>query len=223
MVSIADIRQVARDLGLSSHPLCIHASFRAFGGVVEGGPATVVDGLLDEGCTVMVPTFRGKLPAIPSVIFGKPDKVRGDHPICSFTAVGPLAHDLIDGQSPMDVFAPLRALVQLGGLVVLMGVGFDKMTLLHLAEQIAGRRLFYQEGIQTGGCSRGFVNLALFLNPLCWKGEVGRCLWTVFPAQTTLMRAKQVIEDNPMITHCGDENCWRCNMAVKGGPIGKEG
>lgn len=219
MVTLDDICQAAHDLQLSGHSLCIHASFRSFGGLVEGGPATVVDGLLAKGCTVMVPTFQGKLPAIPSIIFGKPDKVQGDHPLCSFTAVGPLAHDLVDGQGPMDVFAPLRVLVVSTGLVVMMGVGFDKMTLLHLAEQMAGRPLFYpDEGVQTGGCSRGFVNLAPFLNPLGWRGKVGRCTWSVFPAVVTLMRAKQVIENNPMITHCGDEGCWRCNMAVEGGP-----
>lgn len=218
MVTLDDICQVARDLQLSNHPLCIHASFRSFGGVVEGGPATVVDGLLAEGCTVMVPTFQGKLSAIPSIVFGKLDKVRGDHPLCSFTAVGPLAHDLVDGQRPVDVFAPLKALVVSDGLVVLMGVGLDKMTLIHLAEQMVGRPLLYpKEGVQTGGCSKGFVKMASFLDPLGWRGWVGKSPWGIFPAVVTVMRAIRVIQDNPMITHCGDADCWRCNMAVRGG------
>src|SRR5689334_13410001 len=50
------VRQAVRALGLGQQPLCVHASFRSFGGV-SGGPAAVVDGLLDEGCTVLVPTF----------------------------------------------------------------------------------------------------------------------------------------------------------------------
>jgi aminoglycoside 3-N-acetyltransferase len=188
--------------------------------VVEGGPATVVDGLLAEGCTVMVPTFEGKLPAIPSIVFGKPDKVQGDHPICSFTAVGPLAYKLIGGQKPMDVYAPLRALIAYDGLVVLMGIWLDKMTLIHLAEQMAGRRLFshHQGGVEceTGGCSKGFGKLEPFLESLYWQGWVGKSIWSVFLAKATVMKAKQVIENNPMITHCGDRECQRCNTATGG-------
>jgi len=51
-----DIRQAVRDLGLAARPLCVHASLRSFGSV-EGGARAVVDGLLAEGCTVLVPTF----------------------------------------------------------------------------------------------------------------------------------------------------------------------
>jgi aminoglycoside N3'-acetyltransferase len=125
------VRQAVRALGLGQQPLCVHASFRSFGGV-SGGPEAVVDGLLDEGCTVLVPTFswgyavppppglrpaRNGWPAdrspdtagigrvygprsreldqdmgaVAAAILDRPEHVRGQHPLCSFTAVGPQA------------------------------------------------------------------------------------------------------------------------------------
>lgn len=41
-----------------------------------------------------------------------------------------------------DVCAPLQTLSEQDGYIVLAGVGFEKMTLLHLAEKNAGRKLF---------------------------------------------------------------------------------
>jgi aminoglycoside N3'-acetyltransferase len=51
-----DIRQAIHALGLSDQPICVHSSLRSFG-TVEGGVDTVLDGLLAEDCTVLVPTF----------------------------------------------------------------------------------------------------------------------------------------------------------------------
>ena len=56
MVTAQDIRESVRDLGLSGRPLCVHPSLRSFGWG-EGGASAVVEGLLSEGCTVMVPMF----------------------------------------------------------------------------------------------------------------------------------------------------------------------
>ena len=56
IVTRAGIRERVRRLQLAGRPVEVHSSLRSFGHV-EGGPRTVVDGLLAEGCTVMVPTF----------------------------------------------------------------------------------------------------------------------------------------------------------------------
>jgi aminoglycoside 3-N-acetyltransferase len=55
-VTRTDIADGIRALGLQDKPLCIHTSMRSFGWV-EDGAQTVVDGILDAGCTVLVPTF----------------------------------------------------------------------------------------------------------------------------------------------------------------------
>ncbi len=47
-VTRADVRAGIRRLGLAGLPLCVHSSLRSFGWV-DGGPGTVISGLLDEG------------------------------------------------------------------------------------------------------------------------------------------------------------------------------
>ena len=166
--------------------------------------------------------------AVPAAVLAMPKHVRGNHPHNSFTAVGPLASQLVSGQTPRDVYAPLRMLAELGGFVTLMGVGLDKMTLIHLAEQQAGRNLLRRwangsdgHPIETeeGGCSDGFVRLEPVLSPLETIAQVGSSVWRVFPARATLEAASQAIEKEPVITHCGDSSCLECRDAVLGGPL----
>jgi aminoglycoside N3'-acetyltransferase len=171
---------------------------------------------------------REMVGAIPTAVIAMPQRIRGNHPRDSFAAVGTLARQLISGQSPQDVYFPLRALAQAGGLVVLMGVGLDKMTLLHLAEQQAGRTLFRRwangaEGapveVEEGGCSGGFGQLEPILTPMQITHHVGESLWRAFPARATLEAAATAIRRDPMITHCGDSACLECRDAILGGPL----
>ena len=72
-------------------------------------------------------------------------------------------------QQPVDVYAPLTTLTRRNGFVLLIGVDLDKLTLLHLAEKAAERRLFRRwtndrdgrvSAVEVGGCSAGFPHLA---------------------------------------------------------------
>lgn len=166
--------------------------------------------------------------AVPAAVLAVPDRRRGNHPSNSFTAVGPLAHQLIDAQTPTDVYQPLQALARLDGWVVLMGVGLRSMTLLHLAEKLAGRQLFRYwnndpEGnvmmVQGGGCSTGFNKFGPVFEHLERRITVGRSTWKAYPASAALDAAAQAIIHDPSITHCGNEECTYCRDAVAGGPL----
>ncbi len=50
--------------------------------------------------------------AIPQAVLRRPERVRGNHALCSFTAVGPEAKALVCGQAPMDMYAPFRELIR---------------------------------------------------------------------------------------------------------------
>ena len=166
--------------------------------------------------------------AIPAAVLGRPERVRGNHPLCSFAAVGPMARELVSAQQPLRVYAPLEALARAAGSVVLMGVGLKSMTLLHLAEQMAGRAPFRRwangpdrqpMAVEAGGCSDGFESFAPLLQPIAREAKVGESRWRVFPAQEAAELAAEAIQSNPRITHCGDAQCGRCNDAVLGGPV----
>lgn len=264
-----DIRQAVRGLGLTGRAVCFHSSLRSFGHV-GGGAEAVIGGFLDEGCSLLVPTFSsafevapprhlqferngwnysaapasrrgseriyspevfdidGDMGSIPARVVAWPGRVRGNHPLDSLTAVGPHAAELVAGQSPLDVYAPLKALVGAGGFVLLAGVGLEKATLLHLAEREAGRTLFRRwandrEGrpaaVEVGGCSEGFGRLEPHLRRIMLSTGVGQSRWTLLPAGQALACAAAAIRANPWITHCGAAACERCDDAVKGGPI----
>jgi len=55
VVSAADIAAAARQAGMGGRTVCVHSSLRSFGTVADG-PSTIVQGLLDVGATVLVPT-----------------------------------------------------------------------------------------------------------------------------------------------------------------------
>ena len=268
-VTRQDIADAVAANGLSDAALCVHSSLSSFGRVV-GGACAVVDGLLDAGCTVLVPAFvynfavaqppdrrlsrnawgdddnRGLSPVsakvytpdcndvhdsmgiIPAVVLETEGRARGDHALNSFAAVGPSARELIAGQAPLDVFAPYRELVRLGGYVVMMGVDLQTMTALHLAEQLGGRVLFrrWANGhgagtIETecGGCSRGFNNVEPALRPVERRTVVGDSTWLIFPIADVLERASKAIRERPEITRCDVADCDRCEDGIAGGPI----
>ncbi len=268
-----DIRRAIRALDLSGRPVCVHSSLRSFGRV-ECGATTILQGLLAEGCTILVPAFSiaafaiapPALPemrparnglryqssttfylsgigdvytpatteidlsmgSIPAAVVNKPERVRGTHPLNSFAAIGPVARELIMGQSPLDVYAPLRALTEQEGAVVLMGVGLERMTFLHYAEQEAGRIPFrrWANGadnspllVAVGSCSEGFDQFAPLLAPFNQQFLVGESIWQVFPARKTLAIAVEAMRREPFITHCDDSDCERCADAIQGGPL----
>lgn len=165
---------------------------------------------------------------LPATILRRPQRVRGNHPHSSFAAIGPLAQRIIQEQRPKDWLAHFRELIKLQGKVLLMGVGLDRMTLVHLAEQEAGRRPFIRHAIsdtgdaievQVGTCSRGYKKLEPHIKHLAVHKRVGTSCWQVFDASAVLEAATKAILDDPFITHCGDSTCERCNDAVLGGPI----
>jgi aminoglycoside 3-N-acetyltransferase len=166
--------------------------------------------------------------AIPRAVLARSERVRGDHPLASFAAIGPLAREVVGGQTGTEVHAPLRALADHDGAILLIGVGLTRMTLLHYAEQEAGRAQFRRWAmddagrtvmVESGGCSEGFEQLADVLAPVETRRRVGRSQWRCFPAAEVVRRAAAAIVADPSITHCGVRNCRRCDDAALGGPV----
>lgn len=186
--------------------------------------AELTDRVYDPG----VMDIAREMGAVPAALVRWPGRVRGAHPLDSFTAIGPLANELIAGQQPLDVYAPLRALSERGGAVLQMGVGLTSMTLLHLAEHEAGRTLFRRwarggEGriveCEIGSCSNGFDAFEPVLEPLARETMVGTSRWRAFPAAEVVAAAAEAIRADPAMTRCADPTCPRCDDAIAGGPL----
>ena len=167
--------------------------------------------------------------AIPARMLEWDDHIRGNHPLNSFTAIGPLANELIDKQNPLNVYGPLKYLYdQPLAYVGLMGVDLTKATAIHLAEEMAGRRLFRQwaknfddtqQEVTVGSCSDGFNNFSPWVRDIELNITVGSSSWRVYPFRAFIEIVTAEIVQNPEITHCANTRCPRCNDAVRGGPI----
>ena len=170
---------------------------------------------------------RSSMGIFPERVLMRESSVRGNHPLNSFTAVGKNAEKLISCQTKKEVYAPFRQLIENDGYVLLIGVGLTSATIIHYAEQLSGRNPFLRWCLDengqvvaalTGSCSRGFGNFSEVLLPFERKITVGESVWTLFKASEIAEVCRKAIEENPLITHCQNEDCHRCNDAVKGGP-----
>lgn len=274
-VGVREFERVVRQLGLTGRPIEVHASLHSFG-ELEDGPATIVEGVLAAGSTVLAATMAPDLFGLPAPSYdqptrngidyatqlsmaqrrqatgsdrvydsgctdvsawlgafsahvaARPDRLRCRYGSGEFAAVGPLAEQLIGAETDVDVFGPLRALVEENGAVALMGVDLTRMTLLHLAEVEAGRRPFIRWArgpdcrpvrVRAGECSEGFESLAPALAPVERQVFVGESRWRVFPASEVLDLGVQAIRTDPSITHCPSPGCIECADAIAGGPL----
>ncbi len=81
------------------------------------------------------PSFR--MGVFAEYVRRQPDAVRSPHPQTSFAAVGHYAEQLMkvhDLESHLGERSPLAAMYDAGASVLLLGVGYDKCTAMHLAE-----------------------------------------------------------------------------------------
>lgn len=152
-----------RFLGLKEgDSVLVHSSLSAFG-YVDGGAEAVIAALLEavgpKG-NVVVPTLTGtrddgpkKPPVfdvrstpcwtgrIPATMLSMPTARRSLHPTHSVAGIGPKMEWLIAGHenapTPCGVQSPYYRLAELGGYILLLGVGQESNTTLHTAEELA--------------------------------------------------------------------------------------
>jgi aminoglycoside 3-N-acetyltransferase len=194
-----------------------YAKFPAEPPLPEGIAYTPGCGLINPGLGVF-----------PATLVKRAGAVRGGHPLNSFAALGPLAEELIAAQSPADVYGPIRELAAREGRILLIGVGLNRMTAIHLAEQQSGRRLFLRwakaaDGrvsmFEVGSCSEGFPRLEPALRQYARSAVVGDSRWRAFPSRQVLDAASTTMSGDQGITDCGNSDCLLCRDSIAGGPV----
>ncbi|MGI5862765.1 MAG: AAC(3) family N-acetyltransferase [Myxococcales bacterium] len=137
--------------------LLVHTSFRAVR-PVEGGPLGLIDALhaaLGPDGTLVMPAWTGSddepfdpaqtpaaadLGVVAETFRRQPGVLRSDHPF-AFAAAGPLAALITSDPLPLPPHvpaSPVGRVYELDGQVLLLGVGHDADTTLHLAELFGG-------------------------------------------------------------------------------------
>lgn len=156
--SRAEVSDQLRALGVEpGGVLLVHTSFRATG-PVEGGPLGLIEALRDAvgtGGTLVMPSETGRddelfdpgttpassgLGVVADVFWRLPGVRRGNH-CFAFAAAGPEAARITCDPLPLPPHipaSPVGRVHDLDGQVLLLGVGHDANTTLHLAELLAG-------------------------------------------------------------------------------------
>jgi len=163
MVSKGDIKKGLREIGIKDgDKLLVHSSLSSFG-YVDGAADTVINALIEsvgfEG-TVLVPTLTGSAELspqnppvfdvlitpcwtgkIPESFRNRKNARRSYHPTHSVTGIGIDVDILIKNHhediTPCGIKSPYYKLGELGGYILLIGVGFDVSTTFHTVEELA--------------------------------------------------------------------------------------
>ena len=155
-LGLSDLVRDLASLGVNPGDLLmVHSSLRSIG-LVDGGPETVVDALLQalgpEG-TLVVPTFTYPTAGEPEFVFDlahtpsqmgaiseaarrRPQAHRSIHLAHSIAAIGPLAQTITTsgGASGWDAHSPMRQVFDRNGRYLLLGVPYQNLTAMHLCE-----------------------------------------------------------------------------------------
>lgn len=229
--------------------LLVHTSFRAVR-PMEGGPpgliATLRAALGPDG-TLVMPSWTGNdeepfdpattpvspdLGVVADTFWRLPGVARSDHPF-AFAAAGPQAERVTSGPLPTPPHipgSPVGRVYELDGQVLLLGVGHDANTTLHLAELLAGapyrvpkhctvvrdgRPVRIDYGENDHCCARfDFADGWLRARGLQSEGPVGH-------AHARLTRAEDVVEvalehlahDPLLFLHPRNAGCAECDEA----------
>ncbi|HUF34538.1 MAG TPA: AAC(3)-IV family aminoglycoside N-acetyltransferase [Gemmatimonadales bacterium] len=239
-----------RDLGVREGVvLLVHISYRAVR-PVAGGPAGVIETLRaavgPEGTVVMpawgdeddTPYDPVSTPVSPSLgvtaeVFRRlPGVRRSGHPF-AFAAAGPRADEVTADPLPLPPHrpqSPVGRVHQLGGQVLLLGVGHDANTTIHLAEVLArvpyavphhctvrrGGRAVRIDYTETDHCCERFALMDDWLRArgLQREGAVGAAHARLLESADVVAVARERLERDPLVfLHPTDSGCAECDLA----------
>ena len=226
--------------------LLVHSSFRAVR-PVEGGPEGLIEALrtaLGPQGTLAMPSAtsddeapfdpastpnREDLGIVPSLFWQMPGVLRSAH-FDAVAAAGPQAEWIVSGPFVLPPAAPGSAIDrirELGGQVLLLGVGHDANTMLHLAEVVGGapyRSAFHytaadgtrvEYGENDSCCERfALADEWLRAEGLQREGQVGHAHARLIDAQDVVRVAAERVRAEPLIfLHGEEERCEECDEA----------
>ncbi|MDX0495937.1 AAC(3)-VI family aminoglycoside N-acetyltransferase [Sinorhizobium medicae] len=229
--------------------LVVHSSFRSVR-PVEGGPAGMIAALRTaigpEG-TLVMPSWSGldDEPFEPATTSATSDLgiladtfwrlegvVRSDHPF-AFAAAGPLAARITSDPLPLPPHcppSPIGRIHELDGQVILLGVGHDSNTTLHLAELMSkvpygvprhctivenGSRVRIAY-LENDHCCQNFSLADVWLrrNGLQKEGQIGNAHARLVRSRDIVKIAmKQLAHDPLVFLHPAEVACEECDAA----------
>jgi aminoglycoside 3-N-acetyltransferase len=147
----------------------------------------------------------------------RPQAQRSTHPILSFTGIN--AASILSTQTIAEPLAPIAALLELDGWVLLLGVDHTVNTSIHYGEKLAGRKQFIrwaltEDGVREcpafPGCSDGFQEIAPRLEGKVRETQLGSARITAVALADLIPAVQAALAEDPLALLCDREICPRC-------------
>jgi len=264
-VTKEQIKKGLADLGIEAgDSVVLHSSLSSMGWV-EGGPDAVIDGFLEvlgaDG-TMMVPTYppADDLPEVfdprttpsgvgrvPHVFRRRPDAIRSLDPWHPVAAIGANARYFLENHinaTTMGLDSPLDRLATHGGKVVLLGVGHNRNSMIHLGElrapapylhvpyneayatprkvRLPDGRIVRKYPDEMPGCSQNFgVAEPVFQQKeILLYTRIGEATVQAVNAMDLIETVVEMVHADPGILLCDRPDCCFCPNARKTLPTG---
>ena len=249
-VSRTELTEQLRFLGVrQGNVLLVHTSFRAVR-PVEGGPAGLIQALhaaVGPGGTLVMPSWTGEddqpfdpgstrasvdLGVVADTFWRLPGVLRSRHPFAC-AALGPAASRITSDPLPLQPHSPqspVGRVHDLDGAVLLLGVGHDANSTLHLAEILAGvpyavqkhctvldhgvvTRVEYRENDHC--CQRfALADDWLRARELQSEGRVGHAHTRLARSRDIVRIAREELAKDPLVfLHAPSVGCTECDEA----------
>ncbi len=155
---------------------------------------------------------------LPWMLLQQESAIRTAHPILSFGGLG--VDNALATQTLYEPLAPIGALAEQNGWVVLINVDHSVNTSIHYAEKLAGRRQFIRWALVENrvvecpgypGDSSGFQAIEEYIEPDTRRVEIGTGFIQALPLKRLFNAVKELIVRDRLALLCEREDCERCN------------
>jgi aminoglycoside 3-N-acetyltransferase len=156
---------------------------------------------------------------LPLALIREKSAMRTSHPILSFGGVQ--ADDILSSQTLFDPLAPIKALTEKDGRVVLINVDHSVNTSIHYAEKLAGRRQFVRWALTPGrivecpgfpGDSSGFNAIEEHIQADAIRVDMeGGAFVQSIPLKRLIDATVELLKKSPLALLCQRTDCERCN------------
>jgi len=183
---------------------------------------------MDGDLNKMAQPFTLDMPAdpmmgiLPETLRNDPTAKRTSHPILSFAGLN--ADTILGTQTLFEPFAPIGALAEDDGWVMLINVDHSVNTSIHYAEKLAGRKNFMRwallgdrvvECLNFPGDSSGFNAIESYIRPDTRRIDIGEAFIQAIALRRLFDAVQELIKVDPLALLCQRTDCERCN-AVRG-------
>ena len=155
---------------------------------------------------------------IPEALRLHPKAQRSMHPILSFGGIN--ASQELEKQTLNEPLAPIHALREGEGWVILLGVDHTVNTSIHYGELLAGRKQFVRWALTPDGvlecpgfpgCSNGFNAITPSLDKVIRRAQIGSSLVQAIPIAALVETVLAMLRQDPLALLCEKPDCERCN------------